>query len=60
MKKNDKVNFYLFGCQHEAVLIEKQNNKEWKVLFEGLVYPDCKVLRKSPKSKPPPWFIIHP
>ena len=60
MKKNQIVNFYLFGTIYSAKLSEKQDNKEWKVEFENLIYPNCKVFRKVPKNKPPHWFIINP
>jgi hypothetical protein len=59
MKINQKVNFVLFGSTYTATLVEKQENKEWKVNFEGLIYPNCKVFRKIPKNKPPHWFIIN-
>jgi hypothetical protein len=59
MKIGQKVNFYLFGVKNTAILKEKQDNKEWKVEFEGLVYPNCKVYRKVPDNKPPFWFIIQ-
>jgi len=37
MKKNQIVNFYLFGTIYSAKLSEKQDNKEWKVEFENLI-----------------------
>tara|TARA_B100002019_G_C21172763_1_gene549384 strand:+ start:660 stop:839 length:180 start_codon:yes stop_codon:yes gene_type:complete len=58
MKVEEKVNFSLFGVVYEAKLVEKQDNREWKVEFEGLIYPNCKVYRKRPKTKPPVWYII--
>ena len=61
MKKNQVVEFYLFGVKETGILNNINSDKTIDILFENMIYPRVKTFKTLPKSKKdiPPWYIIN-